>query len=123
MNTWMKASRSATALTGWDAIAAREKGSRGKPRTGFHRLPHSLGNLAKTARFPLFHRADNGFCHIETEGKNQNQTQGGGLNGRIALFHKADRSRVNQTGHLDLLTTAGRQGVLGVKGSLAHRTD
>src|SRR6266567_9002221 len=26
--------------------------------------------------------------------------------GRIALFHKADRSRVNKTGQVDLLTTA-----------------
>src|ERR1043165_4974729 len=25
--------------------------------------------------------------------------------GRVALFHKADRSRINKTGHLDLLTT------------------
>src|SRR5260370_23822811 len=27
--------------------------------------------------------------------------------GRIALFHKADRSRINKTGQLDLLTTVG----------------
>src|ERR1041385_6049964 len=26
--------------------------------------------------------------------------------GRVALFHKADRSRINKTGQLDLLTTA-----------------
>src|SRR5215212_8642090 len=29
--------------------------------------------------------------------------------GRVALFHKADRSRVNKTGQIDLLTT-GRTG-------------
>ena len=38
----------------------REHGSRRKPKAGFHRLPHSLGNLAKGARFPLSHRADYG---------------------------------------------------------------
>src|SRR5207244_9371764 len=31
-----------------------------------------------------------------------------GLTGRITLLHKADRSRINKTGQLDLLTTVDR---------------
>ena len=47
----------------------REHGSRQKPKAGFDRLPHSLGNLAKSARFPLSHRADYGFCFDQTQSK------------------------------------------------------
>src|SRR6185295_14227896 len=84
----------------------REHGSRRKPKAGFHRLPHSLGNLAKGTRFPLSHRAGFGFCFIQKKSKGQNQNpQSGGLRGRLALFHKADRSLINKTGQLDLLTT------------------
>ena len=43
----------------------REHGSRRKPKAGFHRLPHSLGNLAKSARFPLSHRADYGLSVLK----------------------------------------------------------
>ena len=86
----------------------REHGSRRKPKAGFHRLPHSLGNLAKSARFPLSHRADYGLCFIHKKSKGQNQNpQRGGLRGRLALFHKADRSLIIKTGQLDLLTTDG----------------
>ena len=52
----------------------REHGSRRKPKAGFHRLPHSLGNLAKSARFPLFHRADDGFCFITKKAKAKTKT-------------------------------------------------
>src|ERR1700730_10250541 len=31
--------------------------------------------------------------------------------GRVALFHKADRSRINKTGQLDLLTTLAPAGL------------
>jgi len=48
----------------------REYGSRWKPTAGFHRLPHSLGNLAKGARFPLSHRADHGFCPLKETSQN-----------------------------------------------------
>src|SRR5215472_10530480 len=85
----------------------REHGSRRKPKAGFHRLPHSLGNLAEGARFPLSHSADDGGCCLEDQDKGQNQTQGGGPKGRFALPYKADRSLVNKTGQLDLLTTPG----------------
>ena len=34
----------------------------GNQKPGSHRLPHSLGNLAHDARFPLSHRADYGLC-------------------------------------------------------------
>src|SRR4029079_16926978 len=46
----------------------REHGSRRKPKAGFLRLPHSLGNLAKGERFPLFHRAE---CCTYLKTKNQ----------------------------------------------------
>jgi transposase len=53
-------------LTGGIAEKRRGKGGSmggGENRTpGFHRLPYSLGNPAQTARFPLFYRADYGFC-------------------------------------------------------------
>src|SRR6266852_59417 len=93
MNTWMKPSRSATGLTWWGVIAARAKrrehGSRRKPKAGFHRLPHSLGNLAQTARFPLSHRADYGFCFAQRESKGQNQNpKGGGLKAASLCFTK-----------------------------------
>jgi transposase len=39
----------------------RQHGSQRKTKAGFHRLPHSLGNLAEGARFPLSHRADYGL--------------------------------------------------------------
>src|ERR1039458_3176661 len=97
MNTWMKPSRSATDLPSSGALAgltkswkarhpksAVEKAGAGKPAA--LTLPW---NLAKTGRFPLFHRASYGF-------------------GRTTLFHKADRSLDNKTGQLDLLTTRGR---------------
>jgi hypothetical protein len=84
---------------------AKPKERRGKggsmeaSKAGFHRLPHSLGNLAKNARFPLFHRADCCFCSIQkkSKGKNQNPKKRR-PKGRIALFHKADRSLINKTG-------------------------
>jgi len=62
--------------------------------TGF---PHSLGNLAEGARFPLSHSADNGFCSLN-QNKSQNQTQGGGLTAASLCFNKADNSCVNKTG-------------------------
>src|SRR5436309_1197798 len=61
----------------------REHGSRWKPNPGPHRLPHSLGNLADNARFPLFHRADGSCSLIQT------QTIGSSV--------KPDNSRVNKT--------------------------
>src|ERR1700676_3300551 len=72
----------------------REPGSRRKPKAGFLRLPPSLGNLAKDARFPLSQRADDGYC-------SQIKDQGGSSR----LNPKPDSSRVNKTGHLDLLAT------------------
>ena len=65
-----KADRRDTRRAPWKR---REHGSRGKPKAGFHRLPHSLGNLAQTARFPLSHRADYGFCLEQTQSKGQTQ--------------------------------------------------
>src|SRR5204863_9686604 len=70
----------------------REHGSRRKPKAGFHRLPHSLGNLAQPARFPLFHRSDDGGCGPEENGpskdKGQTGTQGGGLKAASLCFTK-----------------------------------
>ena len=52
----------------------------------FHRLPPSLGNLAKGARFPLSHRADDGGCDLpngQVKSEGQIKTQGaGGLTAR-----------------------------------------
>src|SRR3954447_18175023 len=118
----MRRSRSGSALTWWGAIRGRreadprntqrapwkrrEHGSRRKPKAGFHRLPHSLGNLAKSAKFPLSHRADDGFfCPKERKGQNKNLTSGGRRKGRIALLCKADRSLIIKTAQVDLLTT------------------
>src|SRR5260370_19797276 len=70
-------------------LKRREHGSRRKPKAGFHRLPHSLGNLAQTARFPLSHRADYGFCFAQRESKGQNQNpEGGGLKAASLCFTK-----------------------------------
>ena len=67
----------------------REHGSRRKPKAGFHRLPHSLGNLAEGARFPLSHRADYGFCSDQNQSKGQTQNpQGGGLKAASLCFTK-----------------------------------
>jgi hypothetical protein len=70
----------------------REHGSRRKPSAGFHRLPHSLGNLAKDAKFPLSHRADDGGCHHQENGQGksngQTQNQGGGLTAESLCFTK-----------------------------------
>ena len=66
----------------------REHGSRRKPKAGFHRLPHSLGNLARSARFPLSHRADYGFCFIQRKAKAKTKTQGGGLTAASLCFTK-----------------------------------
>ena len=64
-------------------------GRRRKPKAGFPRLPHSLGNLAEGARFPLSHRDDNGGCHRdENEDKSQTKTQGGGLTAASLCFTK-----------------------------------
>src|SRR2546426_2375889 len=52
----------------------REHGSRRKPKAGFHRLPHSLGNLAQTARFPLSHRADYGSVLSKRRAKAKTKT-------------------------------------------------
>jgi len=64
-------------------------GSRRKPKAGFHRFPHFLGNLAQTARFPLFHRADYGFCFAQNQSEGQNQNpKGGGLKAASLCFTK-----------------------------------
>ena len=68
----------------------REHGSRRKPKAGFHRLPHSLGNLAESARFPLSHRADDGFVLVnaKAKAKAKTKTQGGGLTAASLCFTK-----------------------------------
>jgi transposase len=76
--TWVQ-----KALQGAGLVAKRRK-----PKGGFHRLPHSLGNLAEGARFPLFHRADYGFCSNQKKSKGQKQTQGGGLKAASLCFKK-----------------------------------
>lgn len=43
-------------------------GKRRKPGPGFLLFPHHRGNRANTARFPLFHRADYGWCFQNEEG-------------------------------------------------------
>jgi hypothetical protein len=87
-------------------------GIRRKPTAGFLRIPHSLGNLAHNARFPLSHRADYDCCNLfskgqskRSKGQTKNQSEGGLT--AVALFYKADRSLINRTGQLDLLTTDG----------------
>ena len=77
----------------------------------------SLGNLAHPARLPLFYRTEGGWC---CKSKGQNQDRGGGLTA-AALFYKADRSRVNKTGQLDVLTTA-RQRPAGAGTPVASKT-
>src|ERR1019366_7420360 len=67
----------------------REHGGRRKPKAGFHRLPHSLGNLAEGARFPLFHPVDYGFCFDQNQSKGQTQNpQGGGPKAASLCFTK-----------------------------------
>src|SRR3954452_7751848 len=111
----------------------REYGSRRKPKAGFHRLPHSLGNLAKGARFPLFHRADNGLLrrkHAEPKTKLKcGRWESGNPKAGFPLFHrpgslrrkeenlsserhalntlqcKPDKSLANKTGQLAKPTT------------------
>jgi transposase len=83
--------------TGEKLLSARPKERGGKdgsmetgenPKAGFRRFPHSLGNLAKGARFPLSHRADYGFGFIQKKSKGQTQNQGGGLKARSLCFTK-----------------------------------
>jgi len=84
--------------TGEKLVSATPKERRGKggsmeagenQKAGFHRLPHSLGNPAKGAGFPLSHRADYGFCFEQNQSKGQTQNpQGGGLKAASLCFTK-----------------------------------
>ena len=74
-----------------------QRGSRRKPKAGFHRLPHCLGNLAEGARFPLFHRADYGLSPV----KGKSQTQGGGLTAALYQVKRTDRVLIKA----DILTS------------------
>ncbi len=100
--------------TGESLIGATPKKRRGKGGsmeagenqeqvfTGSH-LP---GNLAETARFPLSHRDDGVILNSKIKAKPKPKRRPNGL---VALFHKADRSRMwlkrTTCGQLDLLTT------------------
>ena len=103
------------------AVEKAEHGSRGKPKAGFPRSHHSLGNLAEGARFPLSHRAGGLAClHQEWEAETETEfgcrlCKSGNPNAGFPLSRrpdsrrrkegKADRSLTTKTGHLDKLAT------------------
>src|SRR5258708_39942675 len=124
MSIWMGRYRSATALTSWGAIAARakswsarrrhpnsavEKAGAWKPaktKSRFPPAPTLPWKSRPNREIPTFppRRLRLLFC---PKGKQRPKPKPKRRRpkGRIALFHKADRSRINKTGQLDLLTT------------------
>jgi hypothetical protein len=95
-------------MTGKGRSCARQKGSRSalekagawkpaKTKAGFHRLPHSLGNLAKGTRFPLSQRADDG----ERGDNRKTQRQGGGLTAGLYMAKRTNSKLIKP----DILTS------------------
>ena len=74
--------------------------SRGRPLRRKRGTPWKSGKPAQTAAFPLSHRDGDDGCLFP-------KTQKAG--GSRRLKPKPDTSRVNKSGHLDLLTTAQRR--------------
>ena len=72
--------------------------------TGSH-TPLEISQKRRDSHFPIMPTT---VSVLKTKGKSKSQTLNPRRrpNGRITLFHKADRSRINKTGQLDLLTTA-----------------
>src|ERR1700693_2089719 len=125
MSIWMKRCRSVTDLTSSDATATREsrwwarklrsaveKARAWKPAKTKSRfpplptLPWKSRQVREIPTFPPRRRLLPSPRPRPKPTQRPNPKPRWRPDGRITLFHKPDRTPVNQTGHLDLLTTA-----------------
>src|ERR1700704_6386342 len=86
----------------WKTKSAVEKAGAWKPaktKSRFPPAPTVPWKSRKLREIPTF--PPRRLLHLWQNRKPRRRPKG-----RVALFHKADRSRVNKTGQIDLLTTA-----------------